>query len=154
MKKLQVLSRRGGLEFSPATKIKRKENYLIKSGRVRFRAFTFDGKQIIMMLSPAEVVYLARAIENRQTGSLIVHKTENATSSISAEEWERNGKRGYSLVIRRNNDTINVPIPTAEAVYLAVSLPNLAYEVSYEEAERVDEEEREDEPFPFEVEEE
>lgn len=113
-----------------------------KEGKVRLRFFTTDGskKNIIFMLDPDEAFILSYNMQKIVSGEIrdfsLFHSftapdgTEVATKLV-CEKWERNGRYGFSLMIVRGQERINVSFDEGRFLYAADLLKVLSRVASW-----------------------
>ncbi len=157
MKGTTIYSSKSGLEVKAVTTHKEKGGYVVKTGKVRIRAFLLEkGKEDIkVILNPQECHKVSRAIKNvlrnkpEKSTTIIIHKFKKdgkeSTSKVSLDYFKtKKGTEGVGIIVSRDEEKVNVPTDADTALYLADLFSHLAMEQSWEtskKVEKVDEEE-------------
>lgn len=113
-----------------------------KEGKVRLRFFTTDGskKNLIFMLDPDEAFVLGcnmeKVVRNGDESFSLYHSFtapggEEVSSRLICEKWERKGKSGFSLIIVRGQERINVSFDEGRFLYAADLLKFLSRTASW-----------------------
>jgi len=147
MKGSVIYSRSTGVEFrlDSVEKERKRENgnaIVERQGVVRVRAFEMEGekRQVKVILSPWEAHLLSRKLREllsmKETGriNVLIHRVETpvgeTVSRIVLERWVRGNRDGYSILISRDDVTVNVPLSEDLCFYLSDFLRHLSMEAS------------------------
>jgi len=113
-----------------------------REGKVRLRFFTTDGskKNLIFMLDPDEAYVLGfrmqKIVKKEENNFSLLHSFlapdgSEVVSKLICERWERDGKSGFSLVIVRGQERINVALSEGRFLYASNLLKFLAMQSSW-----------------------
>lgn len=133
MRGITLFSKNSGLEVAANDVVKKDK----KLGAITLRFFNLEnGKsQMRFIMNPIEAFssYLnVKAVCNSTTATKksVTHKFEKEGQEIvtvlSFEQWVRNEKSGFAVTIKRDNDSINVPMDIPTFVYLGELLKYLS----------------------------
>lgn len=160
-----LYSKSAVVEFEEKPKVKQKNGWIEKTGALKVRFATLESgenhKELLSQMNPAECFkFYAKANKvikgqsNRE--EVFVHKQQDQqdapTKRLIIEKWERNGRKGFSviLVVKQGEQTekINVACSGEELVALADWMKELNTLLRYKEVIKVEEENGGDEPPP------
>jgi hypothetical protein len=136
-----IYTKSAGVEIGPYEK---RQEGKPREGRISLRFFKMEGgtQMLRFVVEPWEGFELSRIISNvyREGGKqTLTHKFKGSSGEIitrlAVEKFERNGKPGYALIIQRDNDSINVSIPTGQFLYAAEFLRHLSLTEAWMEEE-------------------
>jgi hypothetical protein len=151
-------------EFEEKQKTKQRNGWIEKTGVLKVRFATLqtgeNHKELLSQMSPAECYkFYAKAnkvLKGQSTREeIFVHKQQDQqnapTKRLIVEKWERNGRKGFSLILivkqGEQTEKINVACSGEELIALADWMKELNTLLRYKEVIKV-EEEGGDEPLP------
>jgi hypothetical protein len=129
---ITIYAKSSGVEIGPYEK---RSEGKPKEGRVALRFFTMESppRQVRFVVEPYEAFEISRKIakgEDERGKSGVTHRFEGSegevVTKLSIESYERNGKTGYALGIRRGTEEINVPMTVDHFLYAGEFLRHLA----------------------------
>ena len=149
MKGYTIYTKSSGVEVSATTAKKEGNGEVRKEGRVMLRFFGFgekDRKSIRFILNPVEAhwIYLKTVEISRNGGKeSFPHKFTGENGEVitilTIEKWEREGKSGYAMNIKRGDDKVNISIDISHFLYTGELLRTLSTEQAwsqYKESEK------------------
>jgi len=160
-----LYSKSAVVEFEEKPKIRQRNGWIEKTGALKVRFATLESgenhKELLSQMNPAECYkFYAKASKvikgqsNRE--EVFVHKQQNQqdapTKRLIIERWERNGRKGFSVILvvsqQGEQEKINVACNGEELAALADWMRELNTLLRYKEIIKVEEEEGGDEPPP------
>ncbi|GAB6075160.1 hypothetical protein [Desulfurobacterium crinifex] len=160
-----LYSRSSVVEFEERPKVRQRNGWIEKTGALRVRFATLEAgenhKKLLTQMNPVECYkFYAKATKVLKGQSsqeeVFVHKNHDQqdapTKKLLIERWERNGKKGFSIILLvlqgEQRERINVACSGEELAALADWMKELNTILRYKEAIRVEEEEGGNEPLP------
>ena len=140
---ITIYARKAGVAISPH---ERRSEGRATEGRIVLRFFRLESgsSAIRFIVEPSEAFALYDKIHGivRDGGQASLNHSftgpeGEVQTRLTAERWGRNGKSGYALSVQRDEEQINVPVPSEKFLYVAEFLRHLSLQQAWvEEVER------------------
>lgn len=140
---ITIYARQAGVSISP---FERRSEGRPTEGRIVLRFFRLESGStaIRFIVEPAEAFALYRKMHKiaNDGGQESLNHTftgpdGEVQTRLTLEHWERNGKSGYALSVRRGEEQLNVPVQSDQFLYAAEFLRHLSLQQAWvEEVER------------------
>ena len=133
MRGITLFSKNAGIEVMGNNLVKKSKRFGIVT--LRFFELTNGGKQMRFIVSPPEsyeiglittkVLESAKALKLSKTHKFVKSGQEISTV-LSLEKWAKDSKVGYAVSIKRDSESINVPMTAATFAYFGEFLKYLS----------------------------
>jgi len=127
-----IYARQAGVAITPH---ERRSAGKPTEGRILLRFFRLESgsSAIRFILEPAEAFALYRKMHRiaddggqESLNHTFTSPDGEVQTRLTVERWTRNGKSGYALAVQRNEEQLNVPVPSDQFLYAAEFLRHLS----------------------------
>lgn len=142
---ITIYARQAGVAITP---YERRSEGQPAEGRIVLRFFRLESgsSAIRFIIEPAEAFALFGKIHKivhdggqESLNHAFAGPEGEVQTRLTLEHWERNGKSGYAISVRRGEEQVNVPVQSDHFLYAAEFLRHLSLQQAWvEEPERAD----------------